>query len=128
MSQQQSNLLQSLAGFNFTSVKRFKYIPFIGIAVDASTLSYLLSHPLVQAIEEDILVAPLLSQSVPLIGADKAWSAGYTGKGWTIAILDTGVDKNHPFLTGKWFPKPAIQRLIRPKEPQQSALMGWMNR
>ena len=44
---------------------------------------------------------PTLSESVPLIGAPTAWSLGATGAGWTVAIVDSGVDKSHPFLAGK---------------------------
>ena len=42
-----------------------------------------------------------LDQSVPQIGAPAAWEAGYTGKGISVAVLDTGIDKSHPDLAGQ---------------------------
>ena len=35
------------------------------------------------------------------IGVDKAKNAGYTGTGQTVAIIDSGVDATHPWLSGK---------------------------
>ncbi|MGC4943349.1 S8 family peptidase [Kribbella sp. DT2] len=44
---------------------------------------------------------PSLDHSVPQIGAPAAWQAGYTGKGVTVAVLDSGIDATHPDLTGQ---------------------------
>ena len=83
-------------------VKRFQLIPAMALLVDAAALEALLANPNVVDIIEDIPVPPALQDSVPLIGADPDGSfSGYTGQGQAVAILDTGVDKNHPFLSGK---------------------------
>ncbi|RQW78275.1 MAG: hypothetical protein EHM62_07680, partial [Methylococcus sp.] len=52
----------------------------------------------------DRLFRPLLQGSVPLIGmtgADGALALGATGAGQAVAVLDTGVQAQHPFLAGK---------------------------
>ncbi|WP_371604361.1 S8 family serine peptidase [Streptomyces sp. NBC_01220] len=42
-----------------------------------------------------------LDKSVPQINAPQAWSDGYTGKGVTVAVLDSGYDSDHPDLAGR---------------------------
>ncbi|MGW4967967.1 S8 family serine peptidase [Nonomuraea sp. NPDC004186] len=41
-----------------------------------------------------------LDESVKQIGAPRAWEQGFTGKGVTVAVLDSGYDPDHPDLKG----------------------------
>ncbi|MGI5166505.1 S8 family serine peptidase [Spirillospora sp. CA-253888] len=43
-------------------------------------------------------VRAALDKSVPQVGAPAAWEKGLTGKGVKVAVLDTGVDADHPDL------------------------------
>lgn len=99
--QAQNDLLNQMANRNVKAIKKFAFIPHMVVEVDAATLAALSSTSSVTSIEEDRRRRPSLMESVPLIGAPTAWASGYTGAGQVVAILDTGVDKTHPFLSGK---------------------------
>ncbi len=97
----QTTVLSQLAGTEARLTAAYDFIPFMALEVDAAALELLAGMSLVSAIEEDVPAPPSLSSSIPLIAADQAWQAGYTGAGQTVAILDTGVDNAHPaFTTG----------------------------
>lgn len=100
----QEKLLKSVQIPDETTIKKYKYIPFMAMEVDEAGLQSVIDNPMVNSIEEDELHSPMLYDTIPLIGADTGeadYSTGYTGSGQTIAILDTGVDKTHSFLSGK---------------------------
>ncbi|WP_342543594.1 S8 family serine peptidase [Paenisporosarcina sp. FSL H8-0542] len=46
-------------------------------------------------------VEATLDNSVPQIGAPTAWESGFTGKGVKVAVLDSGIDPNHPDLASQ---------------------------
>jgi len=101
ISRMQDTLLENLAEFEISFTKLLTHIPFLALEVNLPALEYLITSPLITTIDEDIPAPPFLAESIPLVGADDAWSSGYSGAGQTIVFLDTGIDKNHPFLLNK---------------------------
>ena len=97
----QFRLLGEMTGFDQLSIKKYSFLPFVAMRVNTVGLESLLASSTVIDVQEDIAVPPALAQSVALIGGTRAWAAGYTGEGQTVAIIDTGIDKSHPFLTDK---------------------------
>ncbi|MBI4666821.1 MAG: S8 family serine peptidase [Nitrospinae bacterium] len=90
-----------VAGRNVKNIKKYKHIPFIAMEADSPALNAIINHPKVEYVDSDNPVSTTLAQSVPLIGGDIAWNAGYTGAGYAVAVLDTGVTSGHAFLSGK---------------------------
>lgn len=79
-------------------VSRMKIEPMFAMSVNGAELGKLAADSRVAAIYLDKINRPYLTQSIPLIGADKLQQAGGTGKGFIVSIIDTGVDRKHDFI------------------------------
>lgn len=55
----------------------------------------------VESIRLDGKVKLALDQSAGQIGAPTAWQAGFTGRGVSVAVLDSGIDASHPDFAGR---------------------------
>ena len=95
------DLIDNLYGYDPNSVKRYDRLPVLAVSVNASGLEALRQSEEVLDIQEDKLNRPSLAESVPLTGAPAAWARGYNGSGQLVAVLDTGVDKMHPSISGR---------------------------
>jgi subtilisin len=97
----QGGVIDRLKKHGAVRARRYTNLPLLALDVTPDQLQDLLDNPDVVAVQADVPVPPSLASSIPLIGADSAWADGYTGSGWAVAILDTGVDSSHPFLSSK---------------------------
>jgi uncharacterized repeat protein (TIGR02543 family) len=100
----QSKVISELAerGIKPDNTHRYTYVPYLAMTVDHATLDTLLASNNVIHVEEDVPVPPTatVGWDISKIGADTLHTAGVTGTGIAVAVLDTGVDKNHPYLSG----------------------------
>lgn len=81
---------------NAREIRRTNVLPYLVLEVPRPALAGLARNPHVVSVTQDIPEAPALGSTLPVINADDVHSLGFTGAGATVAILDTGIDDNHP--------------------------------
>jgi subtilisin family serine protease len=118
-------IVYSLGSVEYEVNHTYSSIPYVALRVSEEALTILESLSEVLGIEEDKPAKlplpepggkeqltkdgsasggpdkPGLDVSTGIVGADAAWGMGYTGSGWYVAVLDTGIRKTHEFFTGK---------------------------
>jgi subtilisin family serine protease len=88
---------------------KYCYKNLCAFSCDVSTggLQDVMNDPEVVAIEPVFEVKMHLRQGIPLMNALEARQS-FTGAGMSIAIIDTGIDYNHPMLGGGGFPNDKV--------------------
>jgi subtilisin family serine protease len=72
---------------------------FMVVEGTAEELAKLAEDPRVTSIHSDRTYTPAdVSPNLSLIGADQAHAKGFTGTGQAVAVLDTGIDRDHPWF------------------------------
>ncbi len=108
-------VLLNLEGFSHRINHTYATIPFLALDVSLEALDVIYYMPEVIFVQEDKLISleepqepegteivfPALDTSRKLIGAEDAWNLGFTGEGWYVAILDTGILSSHEMFKTK---------------------------
>jgi subtilisin family serine protease len=76
-------------------------MPAVALAAAPAQIEVLGREPDVERIWPDLRVHTCLDVSARLIGAPEVWDRGHTGAGIGVAVLDTGVDLEHPDFAGR---------------------------
>lgn len=105
ISQAQEALIGEMTGYDPTSIKKFRYIPYLRLRIDAEGYERLRASTLVGEIQEDHAVHPDLTtrqravKSVPGVVSGRLTGGG--GAGLAVAMIGAGIERNHPDLTGR---------------------------
>jgi subtilisin family serine protease len=96
--ERQQRVRDALPTGSFRLKRRYESLAGFAGWAQRPAIESLLRHRDVEFVYLDGTVHAALAQGVPLIGADEVHGRGFTGAGVNVAVLDTGIDTNHPDL------------------------------
>jgi subtilisin len=94
-------LRRELRGSAHRELRTFDTLPHVVLTVDEDGLERLRRSGHVAGVAEDEVLEPSLRESSPIVQADRMWDDGFSGAGYAVAVLDTGVDTSHSFFGGR---------------------------
>jgi subtilisin family serine protease len=75
----------------------------VALRATPAVVAELRARPEVRQLRADpVAVLPSAEPGVEAVGAPTLWAAGTDGAGAVVAVLDSGVDLQHPALAGRW--------------------------
>ncbi len=96
---QENVLARGVAG-SYQTLTRYESLFGLSALADAEAIESMAQSPQVERIEEMPIHYKMSDQSHPLTGVDAMQALGFTGDGVTIAIIDDGIDHDHPAFGG----------------------------
>jgi subtilisin family serine protease len=97
--QAQEQVLASVGIDDFQVMRRYDALPALAGITTARGLAALLANSAVERVDLDVPGSGGLAGTVPQIRVNSLHKLGLTGNGVTIAVLDSGIDRDHPDLS-----------------------------
>ncbi len=92
---------QLLQAKGVSNISPIEGLPLVTFQLNADQLAEVAESGQFAAVVEDKLAKPYLASSGPVMNVAAAQALGARGAGRAVAVLDTGVDIDHPFLNGR---------------------------
>ena len=94
-------LSKDMGWVNINEIVKFRYVPAMAKNVNESELAKLVQSDLVEAVYPDRFNQFSLENSAKMIGLNQVNHYHTGGKGFAVAVVDSGVEASHPFFSGR---------------------------
>jgi subtilisin family serine protease len=94
-------LLGTLTRGTYNIVRKYDRLPLVTLKLSEQALLALQRGARAAKLQEDAVQALHLAGTTRIVEAAETTALGFTGAGKRIAVLDTGVDADHPFFGGR---------------------------